>query len=983
MQVIIDMHNYGRYTNDSGDYSAGYTIGSPQVPTSSFADVWSRIATALHGRAGLGGYDLMNEPHDMIDDVNDWPNGAQAAINAIRAVDMNAVIYVEGNYWSSAERWATDNTRFPLSDPAGKVVYEAHQYFDFMGSGRYTQTYTQSGAYPTIGADRIQPFLTWLQQNNSRGYIGEFGAPNDDQDWRTVMKNFMDTLVANGIPGTVWAYSTPQAGQSTVQWPGDAGTLNVSPAAPGTPGLVMDLIAAHNRPVLATPTDFSGAALNTSSIQWSWKNNSTNATGYRILSGNTNLSGDLPPNATSWIQTGLASNTQYGPYLVQAFNSNTTANSGMATAVAGASSSTRIAINAGGGAVGSYAADAGFSGGTAVSNTSAVIDVSSTVNAAPQAALQSERFGNFTYTISGLTPSTTYHVRLHFVESVWTQAGRRVFNVTMNGATVLSNFDIFAAAGASNKAVIREFDLPASSSGSIAIQFATVLDNAEVNALEVATPIATSTPDTTAPSTPTGLLASAVSSSQINLSWTASTDNVGVTGYKIYRGATLLATLGAVNTYQNTGLTASTAYSYTVQAVDAAGNASAQSAAASATTLAAPDTQAPTVPAGLTAVALSPTQINLAWNTSTDNVAVTSYQVYLNNVLLTNTTTTSFQHTGLTPGTTYSYRVSAADAVPNYSAWTATPVSVTTPGRRAIRSDFDGNGKSDILWRNSVTGQNAIWFMNGAMILSNTIFSTVPGPDWSTAGVGDFDGDGKSDILWRNSATGQNAIWFMNGATISSAPIFATLTDSNWSIAGVGDFDGDGKSDILWRNSATGQNAIWFMNGATISSAPIFATLTDSNWSVAGVGDFDGDGKSDLLWRNSATGADAIMLMNGATISSSVTFAVTDSSWSIAGIGDFDGDGKSDILWRNSATGADAIMLMNGATTLSNTIFSTVPGPDWNIAGVGDFDGDGKSDILWRNGVTGENTIWLMNGTTIVAGTSMGVVGSAWSITLQ
>src|SRR2546429_3790538 len=67
---------------------------------------------------------------------------------------------------------------------------------------------------------------------------------------------------------------------------------------------------------------------------------------------------------------------------------------------------------------------------------------------------------------------------------------------------------------------------------------------------------------------------------------------------------------------------------------------------------------------------------------SPSNVAVMSYQVYLNNVLLTNTTTTSFQHTGLTPGTTYSYRVSAADAVPNYSAWTATPVSVTTLAAR-------------------------------------------------------------------------------------------------------------------------------------------------------------------------------------------------------------------------------------------------------------------------------------------------------------
>jgi len=74
------------------------------------------------------------------------------------------------------------------------------------------------------------------------------------------------------------------------------------------------------------------------------------------------------------------------------------------------------------------------------------------------------------------------------------------------------------------------------------------------------------------PSTPTGLLASAVSSSQINLSWTASTDNVGVTGYRVYRAGTLLATLAAVTSYQNTGLAASTSYSYTVQAVDAAGN---------------------------------------------------------------------------------------------------------------------------------------------------------------------------------------------------------------------------------------------------------------------------------------------------------------------------------------------------------------------------------------------------------------------------
>ncbi len=94
-------------------------------------------------------------------------------------------------------------------------------------------------------------------------------------------------------------------------------------------------------------------------------------------------------------------------------------------------------------------------------------------------------------------------------------------------------------------------------------------------------------PDTTAPTVPTGLNATAVSSSQIDLSWTASTDNVGVTAYQVYRDSSLVATLGNVTSYSDTGLTASTFYSYTVAACDAVPNCSAQSAAASATTLAA------------------------------------------------------------------------------------------------------------------------------------------------------------------------------------------------------------------------------------------------------------------------------------------------------------------------------------------------------------------------------------------------------------
>ena len=90
--------------------------------------------------------------------------------------------------------------------------------------------------------------------------------------------------------------------------------------------------------------------------------------------------------------------------------------------------------------------------------------------------------------------------------------------------------------------------------------------------------------DSTAPSVPAGLGATAAGATQVNLSWTASTDSVGVTAYKVYRGGSLVATLGNVTSYSDAGLTASTRYSYTVAACDAAGNCSAQSAAASATT---------------------------------------------------------------------------------------------------------------------------------------------------------------------------------------------------------------------------------------------------------------------------------------------------------------------------------------------------------------------------------------------------------------
>ena len=186
--------------------------------------------------------------------------------------------------------------------------------------------------------------------------------------------------------------------------------------------------------------------------------------------------------------------------------------------------------------------------------------------------------------------------------------------------------------------------------------------------------------DATAPSAPTGVVATAASSTQVNLSWSASTDNVGVVGYRVYRGATLVGSPTGTG-FSDTGLAASTTYGYTVKAIDAAGNLSLASNAASATTSApAGDTQAPTAPSGLTASASSSTQIVLNWSASSDNVGVTGYRVYRGATLVGSPTGTTFTDTGLTASTSYSYTVKAIDAAANLSAASNTASATTAAG---------------------------------------------------------------------------------------------------------------------------------------------------------------------------------------------------------------------------------------------------------------------------------------------------------------
>ena len=188
--------------------------------------------------------------------------------------------------------------------------------------------------------------------------------------------------------------------------------------------------------------------------------------------------------------------------------------------------------------------------------------------------------------------------------------------------------------------------------------------------------VAASAADTQAPSVPTGLTATVRATSVIYLAWQASSDNVGVASYEVFENNAYVGSVAGNGAGIN-NLSPGTTYTFTVAACDAAGNCSARSGPATATTLAA-DTQSPSVPNGLVATALSASQVALSWNGSTDDVGVAGYKVFQGAALLGMNSGTSLTVSQLDAGTTYAFTVSACDAAGNCSAQSASASATTT-----------------------------------------------------------------------------------------------------------------------------------------------------------------------------------------------------------------------------------------------------------------------------------------------------------------
>jgi endonuclease I/chitodextrinase len=215
------------------------------------------------------------------------------------------------------------------------------------------------------------------------------------------------------------------------------------------------------------------------------------------------------------------------------------------------------------------------------------------------------------------------------------------------------------------------------------------------------------TPDTEVPSVPTNVILSTITASSIDITWSASSDNEGISKYEIYANGILNGETSSIN-YTVSGLTDNTSYSIAVLAKDFSGNKSALSAAVTGTTLT--DTETPTVPTNVTITGQSGTSFTVNWNASSDNSAVVGYDIFVDGNLKGTTNTATYTVTGLSVSTTYSVRVLAKDAANNVSAQSAAISATTTDGSAASNELFfseylEGGGNNKAIEIANFTGQ--------------------------------------------------------------------------------------------------------------------------------------------------------------------------------------------------------------------------------------------------------------------------------------
>ena len=659
-------------------------------------------------------------------------------------------------------------------DAAGNVSGTATKNVTTAACPDTTPPSTPTGLVPsTVGQTSIA--LSWTASTDDVGVTGYRVFRDGSQVGTPTAPAFSFTGLTCGTTYTLGVAAVDAAGNVS-----GIATANVAAAActdttpPSTPnGLTTSAVAAT-----------------TATLSWTASTDNVAVTGYRLFKGSSQVGTSATP---SFDFTGLTCETSYtlGVAAVDAAgNASGTATIGVTTAACPdtlpPSTPTGLATSA----VGASTATLSW---TASTDNFAVTGYRLFLGGS-----QVGTSATTSYTYTGLTCGTTYTLGVVAVDAAGNVSGTATKSVTTaacadttppstpaglaTSAVAATTATLSWTASTDNVAVTgyRLFQgasqvgtSPTTSFGYTGLTCATTytLGVAAVDAAGNVSGTATKSvttaacPDTTPPSTPTGLATSAIGQTSAALSWNASTDDVAVTGYRVFRDGTQVGTPTAP-TFSFTGLTCGTTYTLGVAAVDAAGNVSG-TATKSATTAACPDTTPPSTPTGLATSAVGQTQATLSWTAATDNVGVTGYRTFRGATQVGTPPTTSYTFTGLTCGTTYSLGVAAADAAGNISSTATTSVTTsacpdTTPPSTPTGLATSGIGQTaaTLSWTASndnvgVTGYRL--YLNGSQIdislTTSYLFTSLVCGTSYTLGVAAVDFAGNASAVATLAAT--------------------------------------------------------------------------------------------------------------------------------------------------------------------------------------------------------------------------------------
>jgi hypothetical protein len=302
------------------------------------------------------------------------------------------------------------------------------------------------------------------------------------------------------------------------------------------------------------------------------------------------------------------------------------------------------------------------------------------------------------------------------------------------------------------------------------------------------------------------------------------------------------------------------------------------------------------------------------------------------------------------------------------------PLPLPSP-RLATAYDFDGDGYSDILIRNTVTGELEFWQMHGSQVAAVIPLPTM-GPRWIAAGTGDFDMDGITDTLWYDPDHRTGRIRLMGDFAGNGE--FDFRLRSGWVVEGAGDFDGDGRSEIATSNQSS-RVEIWGLEGELVRYRRISIR---QGREVAGFGDIDGDGDDDIIVQDRRKRRIEAALMSA---DFSVQRVLLDrqqtARWNVIDSADYDGNGHCDLLWRDLSSdgaGGAGVWYLTSRLDLSGDPLDLKLGSDHTVLGSADYDGDGSADLLVFNPLTRELALWSMGASGVLGLESLGTLTEGW-----